>query len=153
MSDLVTVHQLMAKTYGKSRVKTAFMNVDSDYGYVEVTTITSNPTFLVARKMTISLIQFNDEAWAKDWFTRHQAYIEWIARLQYDDVVYTVLSDLKDYLLDPDDPAYPGRLDEEVTDADRKEQIEELLGEVYVHLDQEKQERVREITKLLRELS
>ena len=153
----VTVHTVREKG-GRSKVNEAWMHVDSEYGYVGVHTTTSNPTFLIGNEIVIYFMQFSDLDWARDYITYHQAYIDWIKLVFYDEgTVHVRDVDYREYLLDTDDPAYPGRLDEKVHDGERKMEMEELLGYLYtMALDGEDADniaRVQRITELLRELS
>jgi len=156
MTHLVDVHTIKSKGTGTERHE-PFMHVESDYGYVSVHTLTSDvlPTFLVSRKYVVEFIQFSDVHAAKDYFTYNQAYIQWIKRIDYSsEADQCLVADdfLELYLIDEDDNMYPGRLDQRVTDSDRMEEIEELLGNVLVHLDKEEQESVEKIIELLREM-
>jgi len=111
MSDHnVEVKTLMADGYN-NRMDRAFMHVDCGYGYVEVHTGLMYPTFIVCHKSIVHFIQFSSEAWARDWFTFHQKYIDWIGRLIHVDsgVAFENVF-LDEVIMDEDDFLFPGIL-------------------------------------------
>lgn len=149
----VVVNQLRAGNWGtRGGVRNPFMNVRTEYGMVGVETITSLPTFVVFFDYVMGFMQFCDVDYARDYFTRHQAYITGLMRGRFDSEreptkLFFEEENLKDWLIPEDDLMYPGRIDQK---ENTLEEIEESLGWIQQKLDEEDKPEVTRIISLLR---